>query len=110
MPFFEEFTDLMPYEDIILHQHSTYSQGGDLLPGDDLIVQGYIHGKSTKVVNSDGIEVNSKAQVYLATIVEINPDTKVTLPTGFNPRSNLPILTVDRLSDEDGVAAMVLYL
>jgi hypothetical protein len=109
MAFFEEFEDFMP-DTVKLHLHSGYNQAGDMLQASESEVSCYIEGGAQKVVDADGIERVSQARVYLASITGVTPETLVTLPLGHHPRERLPIISVMRMSDEEGPSHMVLFV
>lgn len=109
MAFFEEFEDFMP-DTATLHLHSSYNQAGDLVQGTDINVSCYIEGGAQKTVDAEGIERVSQSRVYLAYTEGITPETKVTLPLGHHPRENLPIINIMRMSDEEEISHMVLFV
>ena len=77
--------------------------------GTDVEYAAQIEQKARMVRDDQGRQVVSSTTVYLATTTEIKPDARVTLPSGFTPRSP-KIVTVERPSDEAGVSHTVLRL
>lgn len=74
--------------------------------GAAVVYRARVQGKNTMITNTQGEEVVSRVQVYLAETV--GPKDRVTLPATFQP-TQPEILSVQRVSDESGNHHTVVY-
>lgn len=67
-------------------------------------------GKGEHVLRSASGEERATAwYIIVGTTDQLNPESRITLPTGFNPQQP-PFYSVGRVSDESGVSHMVLFV
>jgi len=110
MSFIDNFLDMMPHE-VVIHTKGEHTRTGNILPGPDIKVKGYVDGRSNKIVDVNGTDVVSSAVFYShAYLGDLELEATVTLPQGFYPRQNLKVLKIDPLDDESGPQGSVLYL
>ena len=109
MSFIDEFTDWMNHE-CTIHQFGTHGKDGRPLPGADLVVKGYVEGKVMKVITDQKTEAVTSSILYLDRVLDVHPESTVTIPVGFTPRQRLKILKIDQYTDESELTCTVLYL
>ncbi len=104
--FTDDLIDLMPHRPLIAARTGQSVEGAPVF-GADVEYVGLIEQKAKMVRDTQGREVVSTTQVYLATTDAIKPDARMTLP-GFTP-AQPPIINVARFSDEDGPSHVEVY-
>ncbi len=104
-----EWADMMPHT-FTLHHHLEYNKVGDLVSDSQTDIKCYIEGKARRVTDRNGTEKVSMSTLYCHTTIEVSIDDRATLPVGFNPRERLPIINVQRLSDENGVHHVTIFV
>jgi hypothetical protein len=108
MSFEEEFLSMMPHE-VTVQKAGASTGTGHRTYGTAKTYRARIEHDVRTVRNAQGEEVVSNTVVYLNTTDEIQPDDLLTLPSGFIPRKP-PIITIGRVSDEDGLHHTVVRL
>lgn len=109
MSFFEEFTDMMAHT-IQVHNHASYNQAGDKVPGVVEEVQCAIEQQAQEVIDVNGNTVVSNTTIYCARTANVRPESLITLPEGFHPRELLPIKQIMRMSDDEGPSHLVVLV
>ena len=104
--FIDDFRDVMPHKPKFAARAGRTVEGSPTY-GADVEYAGMIEQRARLVRDTQGREVVSTTQVYVATTDEIKPDARVTL-TGFSPPQP-PIINVARFSDEAGASHVEVY-
>lgn len=103
-----EFTALMPYT-VTIEPWVSYDAWGAATYGTAVSYTARIEHRRGQVLNLSGEMVTSTLRVFLATETDIDPASRLTLPTGWTP-SQPKILQTARLTDENGLyGCTVLY-
>lgn len=104
---FEEWRDLMT-DDVTIEAPGALNDYGQPQAGATRTVKAYVAGRQRLVRSFTGDERLSTVQVYMADDLGTGPSHRVTLPSRFTPQSP-PLLAVEKLVDETGAVAEVLY-
>lgn len=109
MAFADELLDLMPQTFTMEAKSGTLSTGtGETTFSAGVSCTGLVQQGAKLIKTPDNREVVSSTQVYSNTTTAWTVEDRITLPSGYVP-SQPRILRIDRLSDESGLAATVIY-
>lgn len=102
MSIVDDLVDLFP--DTLVATPVNVDMFGDIVPsGEELAIPCYIVGDTRLVRDTTGREVTSSMRVVLAGVYGVTTHLhRYTLPTRFNPRTDLQAIAIEMASDEDG--------
>lgn len=103
----EEFLDMMPHT-ITVEPFVSMDEFSRRTYGSPVRYRARVVGKNKSVTNFAGEEVISNVTAYIANSTGIKSTDRITLPAGFEP-SQPPILSIERIPDENGLHHEVIY-
>lgn len=108
MGFDIELHSMMPHK-VKIAPYSAQNKFGEPTYGSDVSYTAMVEQRVRQVRAMTGEERISTTTVYLDTTTALTPRDRVTLPSGYVPNQP-PIISIERLSDEDGLHSTVLHL